>query len=234
MQVGNARYRTAADIPDVVPVFPLKGALLLPGGQLPLNIFEPRYLSMVENALAGKRIIGMIQPKIDSETDDTAEPVDALDESLRPELSQVGCLGRITTFAETGDGRLLITLQGICRFRVQEELHCRQPYRQCRIMPFLADLEQAQDAGDIDREALLRAFRDYLEAHNLEADWESIARAGNETLVNAFSIMSPFGPAEKQALLEAPDLKTRAATLIAITEMVLAKVKDDDFGSRLQ
>ena len=125
-------------------------------------------------------------------------------------------------------------MQGICRFRVLEEVHCRHPYRQCRIAPFLADLEEASDAAGIDREALLRAFRDYLEAHNLEADWDSIARAGNETLVNALSIMSPFGPAEKQALLEAPDLKTRAATLIAITEMVLAKAKDDDYGSRLQ
>ncbi len=141
MQVGNARYRTGADIPETVPVFPLKGALLLPGGQLPLNIFEPRYLAMVENALAGKRIIGMIQPKIDGEDD---EPTDELDESLRPQLSSVGCLGRITTFAETGDGRLLITLQGICRFRVREEINCRQPYRQCRIMPFLADLEQSR------------------------------------------------------------------------------------------
>ena len=231
MQVGNARYRTGADIPETVPVFPLKGALLLPGGQLPLNIFEPRYLAMVENALAGKRIIGMIQPKIDGEDD---EPTDELDESLRPQLSSVGCLGRITTFAETGDGRLLITLQGICRFRVREEINCRQPYRQCRIMPFLADLEQSRESSEIDREALLGAFRDYLEAHNLEADWDSIARANNEPLVNALSIMSPFGPAEKQALLEAPDLKTRAATLIAITEMALARVKDDDFGSRLQ
>jgi Lon protease-like protein len=232
MQVGNARYRTGSDIPDLVPVFPLKGALLLPGGQLPLNIFEPRYLAMIESALAGKRIIGMIQPQIDDEDDD--EIINELDETLRPPLSSIGCLGRITTYAETGDGRLLITLQGICRFRVKEEVNCRQPYRQCRIMPFLTDLEEVRDTADIDREALLRAFRDYLEAHNLEADWESIARAGNETLVNALSIMSPFGPAEKQALLEAPDLKTRAATLIAITEMVLARVKDDDYGSRLQ
>jgi Lon protease-like protein len=218
MQVGNARYRTGSDIPDLVPVFPLKGALLLPGGQLPLNIFEPRYLAMIESALAGKRIIGMIQPQIDDEDDD--EIINELDETLRPPLSSIGCLGRITTYAETGDGRLLITLQGICRFRVKEEVNCRQPYRQCRIMPFLTDLEEVRDTADIDREALLRAFRDYLEAHNLEAD--------------ALSIMSPFGPAEKQALLEAPDLKTRAATLIAITEMVLARVKDDDYGSRLQ
>ncbi len=227
MQVGNARYRTGADIPDVVSVFPLTGALLLPGGQLPLNIFEPRYLAMVDHALAGKRIIGMIQPRVGDEAGD------AFDETARPELSTVGCLGRITTFAETGDGRLLITLQGVCRFRVLDEINCRQPYRQCRIAPFLADLEEARDAAEIDRESLLRSFRHYLDANDLEADWDSIARAGNETLVNALSIMSPFGPAEKQALLEAPDLKTRAATLIAITEMALAR-GEDDFGSRLQ
>lgn len=230
MQVGNARYRTGADIPELVPVFPLTGALLLPGGQLPLNIFEPRYLEMVEDALAGKRIIAMIQPQIDDSDEDDN---DKFDETLRPPLSQVGCLGRITTYSETGDGRVLITLQGICRFRVLEEVHSRRPYRQCRIAPFLADLEDPRDLGEIDRDALLAAFKDYLEVHNLEADWESISRAGNDTLVNALSMMSPFGPAEKQALLEAPDLKTRAATLIAITEMVLAKIKDD-YGSRLQ
>lgn len=231
MQVGNARYRTGADIPELVSVFPLKGALLLPGGQLPLNIFEPRYLEMVEDALAGKRIIAMIQPRIDDADEDDDSEI--FDETSRPQLSQVGCLGRITTYAETGDGRVLITLQGICRFRVLEEVNSRKPYRQCRIAPFLADLEEPRDLGDIDRDALLRAFRDYLDIHNLEADWESISRAANDTLVNALSMMSPFGPAEKQALLEAADLKTRAATLIAITEMVLAKAKDD-YGSRLQ
>ncbi|HWT61896.1 MAG TPA: LON peptidase substrate-binding domain-containing protein [Ochrobactrum sp.] len=232
MQVGNARYRTGADIPELVSIFPLRGALLLPGAQLPLNIFEPRYLEMVEDALAGKRIIGMIQPRIEEGHEDEDDS-DRFDETARPELSQVGCLGRITTYAETGDGRILITLQGICRFRVLEEISGRRPYRQCRIAPFLTDLESAPDLGEIDRDALLRAFRDYLEVHNLEADWDSISRAGNDTLVNALSMMSPFGAAEKQALLEAPDLKTRAATLIAITEMVLAKVKND-YGSRLQ
>ena len=231
MQVGNARYRSEADIPETVPVFPLKGALLLPGSQLPLNIFEPRYLAMVDHALAGKRVIGMIQPKLEGQKLDT----DAmLDEAYRPELCTVGCLGRIVSFAETGDGRLLISLQGICRFRVIEEVNCRHPFRQCRITPFLGDLEQRHEADEVDREALLRTFRDYLEANKLEADWDSIARAGNETLVNALSMMSPFGPAEKQALLEAPDLKTRSATLIEITEMVLARKNDTDFGSRLQ
>jgi Lon protease-like protein len=173
----------------------------------------------------------MIQPRIeDADDDDESE---TFDETARPQLSQVGCLGRITTYSETGDGRVLITLQGICRFRILEEVNCRRPYRQCKIAPFLTDLEAARDVGEIDREALLRAFKDYLEVHNLEADWDSISRAANDTLVNALSMMSPFGPAEKQALLEAADLKTRAATLIAITEMVLAKAKDD-YGSRLQ
>lgn len=229
MQVGNARYRTGEDIPAVVSVFPLRGALLLPGGQLPLNIFEPRYLEMVDDAMSGNRIIGMIQPQIRPDDEEN----DEFDEAAKPALSKVGCMGRITTFSETGDGRILITLDGICRFRMLEEIQCRRPYRQCRIAPFLADLEDARDGANIDREALLRTFREYLEAHNLEADWDSIARAGNETLVNALSMMSPFGPAEKQALLEAADLKTRAATLIAITEMMLAKVRDD-YSSRLQ
>lgn len=236
MQAGNAHYRTSADLPDIVPIFPLKGALLLPNGQIPLNIFEPRYLEMLDAALAGRRLIGIIQPafKTGEVTADEKETVaSVLSDTAKPELCAVGCLGRITTYAETGDGRLLITLQGICRFRVLEEISCRQPFRQCRIAPFLADLDELIDADDIDREGLLRTFRDYLDANNLDADWSSIAKAGNETLVNALSIMSPFGPAEKQALLEAPDLKTRAATLIAITEFSLARDRDD-FETQLQ
>ncbi|MBZ9656463.1 LON peptidase substrate-binding domain-containing protein [Phyllobacterium lublinensis] len=218
MQAGNVRYRTLDDIPESVPIFPLPGALLLPGGQLPLNIFELRYLAMVDAALAGKRIIGMIQPRFDQENEADAD------------LCEVGCLGRITSFAETGDGRLLITLQGICRFRVVKELSTRSPYRQCRIAPLRADLDEADDS-EVDRLALLRVFRAYLDANNLEADWDSISRAGNETLVNALAMMSPFGAAEKQALLEAADLKTRAETLIAITEIALAKDQDDFEGS---
>jgi hypothetical protein len=214
MQAGNVRYRTLDDIPESVPIFPLSGALLLPGGQLPLNIFELRYLAMVEAALSGKRIIGMIQPRFDQSNEDDAE------------LCEVGCLGRITSFAETGDGRLLITLQGICRFRVVKEIGTRAPFRQCRIAPLRADLDEADDS-EVDRQALLRVFRAYLDANNLEADWEGISRAGNETLVNALAMMSPFGAAEKQALLEAQDLKTRAETLIAITEIALAKDQDD-------
>jgi len=217
-------YRSARDIPATVPVFPLAGALLLPGGQMPLNIFEPRYLEMIDAAVRGDRLIGMIQPKFSGDTG----------HSDRPNLCAVGCLGRIASFAETGDGRYLISLQGVCRFRVAEELACRTPYRQCRITPFGSDLaDSAEAASCVDREDLLRVFRAYLDANELEADWDSVKRAGNETLVNALSMMSPYGPAEKQALLEAPDLKARAETLIAITEMALARDKED-FGKTLQ
>ncbi|MRG54738.1 hypothetical protein SAMN05428967_1824 [Phyllobacterium sp. YR620] len=218
MKAGNVRYRTLEDIPESVPIFPLSGALLLPGGQLPLNIFEPRYLAMIDAALSGKRIIGMIQPRFDQEEGEEAE------------LCEVGCLGRITSFAETGDGRVLITLQGICRFRIVKELGTRAPFRQCKIAPLRADLDEA-DESEVDRAALLRVFRAYLDANSLEADWDGIARAGNETLVNALAMMSPFGAAEKQALLEAADLKTRAETLIAITEIALAKDEDGFEGS---
>ena len=230
MQAGNIHYRSGDDLPESVPVFPLQGALLLPGGQVPLNIFEPRYLTMVDEAMASKRIIGLIQPDL---AEKPAEPGQELDENYRPNLSAVGCLGRITSYSETGDGRVLITLQGICRFRLEEELPVPHPFRMARITPYLQDLDEEQGEKEVDREALLQAFRDYLEANGLEADWESIAKAGNETLVNALSMMSPFGEAEKQALLEAPDLKTRAETLVAITEIALVR-NGDDYGSGLQ
>ena len=218
MQVGNARYIHEHDLPKTLALFPLSGALLLPGAQLPLNIFEPRYLEMFDHALSGNRLIGMIQPALDAHA---ANPV--------PELSKVGCIGRITTYAETGDGRYLLTLTGVTRFRVLEELSVTTPYRQAKIAPFLGDLEP-EDDSNVDRKALLQAFRDYLEANKLEADWENIARASNATLVNSMSMMSPYGPPEKQALLEAPDLKTRAETLIAITEIVLARSSPEGGG----
>jgi len=222
MQAGNVHYRVKADLPAHTAVFPLAGALLLPGTRLPLNIFEPRYLQMVDETIAGTRLIGVIQPSLDG----------AVRADGEPELCTVGCLGRITSLAETGDGRYLIALQGVCRFRVLDELAVRTAFRRCRIAPFLADL-QDQAGAEIDRPALLKAFRAYLKANELEADWESVSRADNAVLVNALSMMAPYGPAEKQALLEAPDLRTRAETLIAITEMALAR-ETDDFGSSLQ
>jgi hypothetical protein len=196
---------------------------LLPGGRMPLNIFEPRYLQMVDEAVAGSRLIGVIQPRLDG----------ALREDGEPELCNVGCAGRIIAFSETGDGRYLISLQGVFRFRIAHELAVRTPFRQAKPAPFLADLDDDPAANEIDRPALLKAFRAYLQANDLEADWESVSRAENAMLVNALSMMAPYGPAEKQALLEAADLKTRAETLIAITEMTLAR-ENEDFGSSLQ
>jgi Lon protease-like protein len=223
LQAGNVKYRTIADLPATVPVFPLAAALLLPGARMPLNVFEPRYLKMVDDVVGGIRLIGIIQPALDGRQRADGEPA----------LCEVGCIGRLTSFAETSDGRYLISLNGVCRFRIAEELAVKTPYRQVRITPFAADLIEDAGAAEVDRTALLKAFRQYLEANELEADWESVSRADNTTLVNALSMMAPYGPAEKQALLEAADLKTRAETLIAITEMTLAQDRDD-FVSSLQ
>jgi uncharacterized protein len=211
----NAAYEKPADLPDVIPVFPLAGALLLPRGQLPLNIFEPRYMAMIDEALrVGHRLIGMIQP----------EAAHAGSES-RPNLYKIGCVGRITQIAETGDGRYLLQLTGITRFRLEEELNVDTPYRQCRVTyaPFLDDFVARKGEDAVDRKSLLRALSDFLKANELTADWEGIENAPNEALVNALAMMSPYGSAEKQALLEAPDLKTRAEILIAVTEIELAK-----------
>lgn len=212
--------RTAArSVPTRFPIFPLEGALLLPGGNLPLNIFEPRYLAMVDDALASRhRLIGMIQP-------DSAHP----GSEDRPNLYKVGCVGRITQIAESGDGRYLMQLTGVSRFRVEEELEVATPYRQCRVTyePFADDFIARKGEDAVDRKGLLRALSDFLTANNLKADWEGIENAPNEALVNALAMMSPYGSAEKQALLEAPDLKTRAEILVAVTEIELAKNRSD-------
>jgi hypothetical protein len=218
MQVGNARYLTEADLPEAIAVFPLSGVLLLSGGHLPLNVFEPRYLTLIDDALKGNRLIGIIQP-VFSETD----------ESLvgNPELCKVGTFGRITTFGETGDGRYVVDISGVCRFRLMDELPQHHAYRKFRIAPFMSDLHEPEDDPAVGRDALLRAFRSYLDANKLEVDWEAVTKTSNRTLVNSLAMMAPFGPREKQALLEAPDLKTRAETLVAMTEMVLARAFGD-------
>jgi uncharacterized protein len=211
----NAQYRGPIEMPGVIPVFPLPGALLLPRGQMPLNIFEPRYLAMVDDVLRdGHRLIGMIQPDAGH-----GGQVD------KPSLYTIGCAGRITQLAESGDGRYLIELTGVARFRIEEELKVATPYRQCRVTyaPFADDFVARKGENAVDRSALLSALTEFLKANDLKADWEGIERAPNEALVNALSMMSPYGTAEKQALLEAPDLKTRAEILIAITEIELAK-----------
>jgi len=211
----NVTYHGPGDLADVIPVFPLAGALLLPRGQMPLNIFEPRYLAMVDDALrSGRRLIGMIQP-------DPAHP----GPENKPTLFRIGCVGRMTQFSESGDGRYLIQLTGIARFRIDHELEVSTPYRQCRVsyMDFIGDFTARKGEEEVDRGSLLRALSDFLKANDLKADWQGIENAPNEALVNALAMMSPYGTAEKQAMLEAPDLKTRAEILIAVTEIELAR-----------
>ncbi len=211
----NAEYRGPSDLPEVIAVFPLPGALLLPRGQLPLNIFEPRYLAMIDDSLRdGHRLIGMIQL-------DQAHPVN----EAKPNLYKVGCVGRITQIAETGDGRYVLQLTGVSRFKVEQEMPVKTAYRQCRVsyQPFIDDFTARKGEDKVDREGLLKALAAFLKANDLKADWDGIEKAPNEALVNALAMMSPYGPAEKQALLEAPDLKTRAEVLVALTEIELAK-----------
>jgi hypothetical protein len=201
-------YHATSDLPAQLAVFPLSGVLLLPRGQLPLNVFEPRYLTMIDAAMSGNRIIGMIQ---------TREPET---HALTPALSAVGCAGRITSYSETDDGRYLVTLSGICRFRVEEELVVATPYRQ--VTPdyniFASDLIVNPET-DFPRERLLDALRAYLSQRDLKADWRSVMSAPAETLVNALAMLCPFEPAEKQALLEAPGWMERVETLVALLEM---------------
>ena len=211
----NAMYRGPGELPAIIPVFPLPGALLLPRGQMPLNIFEPRYLAMIDDALADRhRLIGMIQP-------DTAHP----GPDDKPNLYKIGCAGRITQFAETGDGRYLIELTGVARFRIVDEPSVLTPYRQGKVdyHPFANDLVARKGEDAVDRGALLKALAGFLKANKLSADWDGIEKAPNEALVNALAMMSPYGTAEKQAMLEAQDLKTRAEILVALTEMELAR-----------
>jgi Lon protease-like protein len=212
----NAAYKGPDALPTVIPVFPLPGALLLPRGQMPLNIFEPRYLAMIDDALrSGQRLIGMIQP-------DPAHP--GADEQ-KPHLFRVGCVGRLTQFAESGDGRYLIQLTGVARFRIENELSVATQYRQCQVtyQQFIDDFTARKGEDEVDRKSLLRALSSFLKANDLKADWEGIENAPNEALVNALAMMSPYDAAEKQAMLEAPDLKTRAEILVAVTEIELAK-----------
>jgi Lon protease-like protein len=208
-------YSSLEDLPAKLPVFPLTGAVLLPRGELPLNIFESRYLAMIDVALRSDRLIGVIQP---TEHEDTV---------LTPALSKVGCAGRITSFRETDDGRVLITLTGVCRFRLAEELATKTPFRQIRpdYAPFPGDLV-ADSATDFPRERLMGALKSYLSQRDLKADWRSVMSAPPEMLVNALAMLCPFEPAEKQALVEAPSWHERVDTLVTLLEMSAAPVPE--------
>ena len=205
-------------LPETLPIFPLSGVLLLPGGKLPLNIFEPRYLAMIFDALAGHRMIGMVQP-----TQPGGYAGDGLPtEDGRPKVHKIGCAGRIVSFNETEDGRLLLALSGICRFEVGRELELAQGgYRRVSSIfsPSRADLDQGDEAVELDRERLMAALAAFFRGKKLSADWEAMKQAADENLVTSLSMVLPFGPAEKQALLEAADSTARAKLLIAFLEM---------------
>jgi uncharacterized protein len=213
----NRVFQTPQDLPRVIPVFPLAGALLLPRRPLPLNIFEPRYLAMVDDALSGERLIGLIQPSAGEAATESS-----------PELYPIGCVGRIVQFAETGDGRCMITLMGVARFKVVAERPTQAPYRQAEVdfSSFLADFHEGAGESEVDRQGLLDALREFADANKFRVDWEDIERASNEALVNGLSMLSPYGAKEKQALLEATTLKARAEMLVAITHMELARGVD--------
>ena len=201
------------------PIFPLPGAVLLPGGRLPLNIFEPRYLAMVDDALGQGRVIGMIQP-------DPTRP----NTPTGPGLYRVGCLGRISSFSETDDGRYLITLTGVTRYAVAVELEMRRGYRRVRadFTRFERDLEP--DADGVDREALLKALRAYFAARGFEANWEAINEMPDPVLVATLAMVCPFEPPEKQALVEAPTTAERAQALLALLEMGAHATEDGQTG----
>ena len=211
------RYARPADLPPRIPVFPLRGAILLPRATLPLNIFEPRYLAMIDDAMSGSRVIGIVQPL--SGDDDQESPLDNT-----AALRTVGCAGRITSYQELDDNRLIVTLTGIVRFESIGEAETKAPYRVMSVSydRFANDLNVGLGEELVDRENLLRVLKAYLEANRLKTDWSTIQRASNEFLINALSVMCPYGPEEKQALLEAKDLKSRAEVLVALAEIELA------------
>jgi len=212
-------------MPDAIPVFPLGGAVLLPRGIMPLNIFEPRYLAMVRDAMAGSKLIGMIQPRLIAGAGDDGDD---------PELFDVGCAGRITEFRETGDGRVVISLTGVTRFAVTRELDVTTPYRQ--VMPnfdaYAADGREPVPLAATARSALETTLRTYLDTQGLSADWKAVAEADDESLVTTLAAVCPFDPVEKQALLEAVDLPARAATLNAL--MTFAQGPDGNSGRTMQ
>lgn len=211
------RYRSAADLPQRLAMFPLRGAILLPRASLPLNVFEPRYLAMLDDVISGSRVLGIIQPAAEVSLVESPAGHSA-------ELKRVGCAGRVTAYQELDDGRLMITLTGLCRFDAVDEVPSASPYRTMRVnySRFINDLAPGTGEDKVDRRGLLSVLKLYLDEKRLDTDWSAIQRASSEFLVNTLSIISPYGAEEKQALLEAGDLKTRSEVLVALAEMELA------------
>ena len=201
-------------LPKELPLFPLNGVLLLPRGDLPLNVFEPRYRALVDAALEGGRTIGILQP--------AAEGASGLSARNDTNLYRTGCAGRIRAFEETEDGRYLIQLRGLCRFDIVEELEMRDGFRRARAnyTPYLADLETADIAG-IDRDRLISGMKGYFDARNLAANWDALAETSDERLITTLAMVCPFDSAEKQVLLESPDIAQRCKLLIGIFEAAM-------------
>lgn len=220
------RYRRPGDLPQQIPVFPLRGVILLPRAVLPLSIYEPRYLAMLEDIVAGERIVGIVQP---DRSDGEEESPPGKEVSLRP----IGCAGRLTAFQELDDDRVLVTVTGVARFGLVSEVPTVKPYRIFEVdyERFSRDFEVGAGEEAVDRSNLLRVLKSYLEAHKLKADWRAILSAPSEYLVNSLSVACPYGAEEKQALLEAQDLKTRAEVLMALAEMELASGESGSGGA---
>jgi len=213
---------SSAELPDVIPIFPLPGALLLPRARLPLHIFEPRYLAMIEDCLKTKhRLIGMIQPR---ETPATGS------RPAERRLQAIGCAGRLTGFSETEDGRYMITLSGTSRFRVKEEIQGFTPYRRCMVdwAPFARDLGPTEDDKTFRRSEFLALLGRYFSRMKLSTDWDGLKEAEPELLINSLSMLCPFSPEDKQALLEAPTLDTRRETLVTLIEFALRGGADEE------
>jgi uncharacterized protein len=206
-------------LPDILPIFPLTGVLLLPRGRLPLNIFEPRYLAMFRDAMEGERLIGMVQP--------SDPPI----RELNPMVYPLGCAGRITSFSETEDGRFLVSLTGVSRFRIREELPLLLGYR--RVVAEWDDFTEDRnpDEAGFDRSRLTLGLRNFFTQRQVQADWSAIDQAPGEHLVTSIAMMCPFAPNEKQALLEAKTLDERARLLTALIEMNLSVPSPDPDGS---
>ncbi len=209
------------ELPQIIAVFPLTGVLLLPDGKLPLNIFEPRYLAMVSDALAASRIIGMIQPTVQEKTD----------ADDRPALYATGCAGRIVQFSESDDGRYQVLLKGVCRFAVKQELPLQHGYRRVIVDwdRYAQDMAPPDDVAReaLDRDRLLKAVKPFFHLHKLDANWEAVKETPDEKLVSSLAMVCPFGPAEKQALLEASGTLERARILTALMEMALLGPRAD-------
>ena len=206
------------DLPATIPVFPLPGALLLPRAQLPLHLFEPRYLAMLDDALkTPHRLIGMIQPR------------DILGSAER-KLQMIGCAGRVTQFSETEDGRYMVTLSGVSRFRILDEVSGFEPYLKADVSwdGFDVDLGSVETDHSFDRPAFLDLLSRYFTALSLSTDWDSLKDAEDEMLINSLSMLCPFEPEEKQALLEAPSLSTRRETLVTLIEIALHSGGSED------